>query len=140
MALVTPNEGQLELLSLMLIDTGLTTYDYLVDLYQNNYTPNQGSSAVNFTIANFTGYVQKSFLRSGWTAPTTVSNQAVTTYSGNPLSWVCGATTNTIYGYLVRSSVSGAVLFAEDFGSGIVLNNGLTFQLNLNFSAFGQNP
>lgn len=141
MALVTPNEGQLELLANCVITTGFSGYDYDIDLYQNNYTPDQSSTGSDFTIANFTGYAQVVATRGDFLTPTTVSNQATTSLSLNPLTWTCGATGNTIYGYLVRSSLSGKVLWAELLPSGpYVLTNGQIFELNINFTLFGSNP
>jgi hypothetical protein len=141
MALVTPNEGQLELLANALITSGFTGYDYDIDLFQNNYTPVQGSTASDFTVATFTGYVQVVATRADFVTPTTVSNQATTSLSLNPLTWTCGTTGNTIYGYLVRSSLSGKVLWAELLPSGpYVLTSGQIFQLNININLFGANP
>jgi hypothetical protein len=141
MALVTPNEGQLELLANALITSGFTGYDYWLDLYQNNYTPVQSSTWSNFTVANFTGYSQVSITRAQWATPTTVSNQATTSYSSNPVSWTCGTTGNTIYGYVIRGSLSGKVLWAELLSGGpYTLVNGQDFDLNLNLTLFGSNP
>lgn len=140
MALVTPDEGQLELMANMLITNAFSSYDYLIDLYQNNYTPVQSSTGTDFTIATFTGYSQMSASRSQWATPTTVSDQAFTECTENPFSWTCGATTNTIYGYLVRSSLTGKVLWAELFTTPVVLTNGAIIELNLQITLFGANP
>ena len=141
MSLVTPNEGQLELMANMLITSGFTGYDYLIDLYQNNYTPVQASTASDFTIATFSGYSQVTATRADFVTPTTVSNQATTSLSTNPLTWTCGVTGNTIYGYLVRSALSGKVLWAELLPAGpYTLVDGQIFELNLNITLFGSNP
>lgn len=140
MSLVTPDEGQLELLNNAVIQTGFTGYTYLLDLYQNNYTPVQNSTASDFTIANFSGYSQETITRSQWTAPANVSDQATISCTLNPFTWTCGATTNTLYGYLIRSSITGKVLWAEQFGTSVVLTNGGLFLLNLNLNLYGANP
>jgi hypothetical protein len=140
MALVTPNQGQLELMAFMLIDTSFTGFEFYLDLYSNNYTPVQSSTASNFTIATFAGYSQQTFTRSSWATPTTVSNQAYSTPTGNPFTWTCTSGSQTIYGYLVRSSATGNVLWAELFSSPVNLSTGVVLQLNLQMTLFGENP
>lgn len=140
MALVTPDEGQLELMTNMLITNSFSGYNYEVDLYQNNYTPIQSSTGSDFTIANFTGYSQQTFTRTEWTTPATVSDQAFSQSTENPFTWTCGATGNTIYGYLIRSSATGKVLWAELFATPVVLTNGAIIELNIQITVFGANP
>jgi hypothetical protein len=140
MSLVTPDEGQLELCSLMLIDTSLSSYDYVVDLYVNNYQPAQNSTASDFTIASWTGYLAQTFSRSQWNTPTTIADQAVTTPTVNPFSWTPSGGTGAIYGYLVRSSVTGKVLWAEAFATPYTLAGMTNFNLNLSIALYGANP
>jgi len=137
---VVPNEGSLELASLMLAENASDGFRFLVDLYQNNYTPNQSSTIANFTICDFAGYGQVSFLRSAWSLPTIVSDQAVIEYSYNPISWNNNGVVQYAYGYLVRSSVTNNVLFAEQFAQSQAVTIGSQLSLNLAFQLFGSNP
>ena len=115
MALVVPDEGEIELLKKLLKNTA-DTEDYLLRLYQNNYTPSGATVIADFTEANFTNYAEKTVARNDWATPTTnLSNKAESSVTVQ--SWTCGTVGNTIYGYYVICSVSGKVLWAEKFAS-----------------------
>ena len=135
MALVTPNEGELELLDKMLKDALSVDEGYTLKLYKNDYTPDQSSTGSSFTEADFTSYAAKTLTRTGWGAATTISNKASATYSAQQ-SWTCGTTGNTIYGYYIVAATSGKVLWAERFSSARTLANGdvlnLTPSITLN--------
>lgn len=135
MALVTPDEGELELLDKMLKDALSVDEGYTLKLYKNDYTPIQTSTGTDFTVADFTNYVDKTLTRTGWGAASTVSNKASATY-GTQQSWTCGATGNTIYGYYILGASSGKVLWAERFSSARTLASGdvlnLTPSITLN--------
>lgn len=135
MALVTPDEGELELLDKMLKDALSVDENYLLKVYSNNYTPVQGSTGTNFTAATFTNYVIKTLTRAGWNAATTVSNKATSTY-GTDQVWTCGATGQTVYGYWIEAATSGKVLWGERFTDPLPLSNGfvltITPKLTLN--------
>ena len=117
MALVVPNQGELELLDKMLRDTLSTDENYILHLYKNDYTPVAATTSTDFTEADFTNYVVKTLARATWNAAVTVSGKAESSYGSTPLSWTCGATGNNIYGYWVGGATSNAVLFAEKFGT-----------------------
>ena len=121
MALVVPDEGEIELLKKLLKNT-TDTEDYLLRLYKNNYVPSGTTTATDFTEANFTNYAEKTIARSDWATPTTgVTNKAESEVTLQ--SWTCGTVGNTIYGYYVIGSVSGKVLWAEKFASARVLED-----------------
>jgi hypothetical protein len=134
MALVVPNEGEIELLKKLLINTA-DTESYSLRLFKNDYTPDQSTSLGNFTEADFTNYALKTLARSDWGTPTMdANNKAQSQISVQ--SWTCGLTGNTVYGYYVVGATSGKVLWAERFnvsrslGDGDVLNVTPVFNLS----------
>ena len=129
MALYTPNQGELELLDKMLKDPLVTDENYILRLYQNNYTPDDSSVVGSFTEASFTNYAAVTMTRAGWNASVTVSNKAESSYGSAPLSWTCGASGNTVYGYYVSGATSSVVLWAEKFATSRVLANADVLQL-----------
>lgn len=122
MAMVVPNEGELELLRKMLKDALSVDENYLLKLYRNNYTPDKDTTSTSFTVATFTGYATKTLTRSGWGTPTTVSDKASSTYS-SAQTYTCSSS-DTIYGYYVEGATSGKTLFAEKFASARSLTSG----------------
>lgn len=129
MALYTPNAGELELLDKMLKDPLVTDENYILRLYQNNYTPDDSSVAGSFTEASFTNYAAVTMTRANWNASVTVSNKAESSYGSAPLAWTCGTTGNTVYGYYVSGATSSVVLWAEKFATSRVLANADVLQL-----------
>ena len=123
MPLVTSNLGELELLDKMLKDALSTNENYLLRLYQNNYTPDDASAPGSFTEATFTNYVAMTLTRALWNAAVVVSLKAETSYGTTPLSWTCGASGNTVYGYYVTGATSSILLWAELFATSRVLAN-----------------
>lgn len=129
MALYTPNQGELELLDKMLKDPLVTDENYILRLYQNNYTPDDSSVPGSFTEASFTNYAAVTMTRANWNASVTVSNKAESSYGSAPLAWTCGASGNTVYGYYVSGATSSVVLWAEKFATSRVLANADVLQL-----------
>lgn len=119
--LVLSNVGELELLDKMLKDALAVDENYTLKLFTNNVIPDQSSVAGTFTEATFSGYVAKTLVRSGWSAATTVSNKAQSSYSQQ--SWTCGLTGDTIYGYYVIGETSTVLLWAERFASPRIVAN-----------------
>ena len=137
MALVLANVGEVELLDKMLKDALTTDEDYSLKLFNNDVTPDQSSIASTFTEAAFTGYSAKTLTRSGWSAATTVSNKAQSSYSQQ--SWTCGATGDTIYGYYVIGATSTVLLWAEKFSSARILANSDVLNLTPVFTLNSEN-
>jgi hypothetical protein len=120
MALVTTNAGEVELLNKMLQHTS-DTENYILKLYNNNYTPDMNSTTESFTIAAFSGYSDVTLTRSGWTNSTTVNNKAQSSYAQQ--SWTCGSGSDTVYGYFVVGESSNVCLWAERFATPRTLSN-----------------
>jgi len=116
MALITTDEGELELLDKMLKDALSVDESYTLKLFKNDYTPVAASTGVSFTEATFTNYVAKTLTRAGWGAATTISNAASSTY-GSAQTWTCGASGEIIYGYYIVATTSAKVLWAERFAT-----------------------
>jgi hypothetical protein len=123
MSLYTPLLGELQLLDKMLKKALSTDENYILKLYQNNYTPDGNAAPGSFTEANFTNYAAVTMTRALWNSSTIVSGVAQTSYGSAPLSWTCGASGNTIYGYYVVGATSAVVLWAELFATSRVLAN-----------------
>jgi len=141
MPLVVPNEGEIELLKKLLINTS-DSENYLVRLYNNNPILGNNTTLSDFTEATFTSYAQKTMVRGAsgncWATPTTNgSNQAEST--GTVQSWTCGATGDTVVGYFVVGSSSAKVLWAEAFSSPRVLSSGDILNLTPAFNLTSAN-
>jgi len=105
----------------MLKDALSTDEDFILHLFKNNYTPVDGTTSTDFTEADFTNYTVRTLTRANWNAAVTVSGKAESSYGSSPLSWTCGATGNTVYGYWVQGATSADVCWAERFGTSRVL-------------------
>ena len=140
MALVVPDEGELELLDKMLLDALSVDENYVLKLFKNDFTPANTTSAGSLTEADFTNYAAKTLSRATWNvAVTNGSNKAETSYDTSPQSWTAGTTGNTIYGYYVVGAASTAVLWAERFATARVLSDGDVLNLTPKFTLNSEN-
>jgi hypothetical protein len=118
-ALVVPDVGEVEFLKRMFYQTPT---DLTLKLYKTNVTPAEGDTHTSYTVADFTNYVNKTLTAtqtgSTWAAPSTTSGTSSIAYA--QLSWTCGATGNTVYGYWVQTSTP-TLAFAELFATARVL-------------------
>ena len=112
-----------------------TTFpDYVLKLYNNNYTPGQATVLADFTEATFTGYTGTTFARSAWGAATAnpVTNKGE--ISASQISWTAGSA-ETVYGYYVTSDdVSPVLLWAELFDTSKALQTNDILNITLNFT------
>jgi hypothetical protein len=111
--MVIPNEGKEKLITMCFATPTGTTEDFNVDLYQNNYTPVDGSSLSNFTLATFTGYATVAVARSTFGSASIVSNVAEITSSVSPLFTCSGGSSQTVYGWVMSGQTSGKVYAAQ---------------------------
>ena len=136
MALLIPNAGETRIL-LELLDGGTARENWTLKLFSNNYAPAPADTTGAYTECNFTNYISKTLTRtisgSTWQtitsgAPTAAWNAqaavAKSSYGSSPLSWTCGVTGQTVYGYYVVGATSGVVIFAEAFATPRTLANG----------------
>ena len=140
MAIVTPDQGQIELANCMLVNESYPTYKYLVDLFKNNYTPDQNSAASSFAIADYDGYEQQSFTRDQWSTIVNSAHQALALCSINPFQFSNNGAVQTIYGYLVRSATSGLVLWCERYQMPFVIGAGNCLDQPIGLLLFGSTP
>lgn len=134
---VIPDEGKIILLGRALQTTGaVAAEDYVCDLYQNNYTPVNGSTGSNFTVATFTGYSQVAMPRTDFPAPTG-SGGVVNTTNSVPGAFTCtGGSPQTIYGCYVRGATSGKVVWASIFDATRSMATGATETVTVEIAAF----
>lgn len=112
MSLILCNNGKISLLSSFDAQQSATLK---LRLYQNNYTPVEGSVLGDFTEATFSGYAQATPLVAVDITGPDGTNRWTITWS--QCSWTKnGATGNQIYGYYVLNAAN-QVLFAERFGA-----------------------
>lgn len=122
-SIVTPDEGETELMDKMLKKALTVNEDYLLDLYQNNYTPDQSSTAASFTVSTFGGYSQKILTRSGFNSAVLVGDVAKSQY-GTDQVWTCTSGSENAYGYYIRGATSGKVLWAQRFDAARAMSAG----------------
>lgn len=119
MAIKVPNVGELRLMAILRaqINGGGVT----LRLYQNNYTPVDGSVLADFTECDFDGYAAKTL--TAFTVPILVGGEAY--IAEGPQIWTAtgGVTPNDVYGYYVEDPVDGEVIWAARFtGAPIVVD------------------
>ena len=138
MALVVPNLGELLLLNRMLKLTSISA-SYILKLYKSNTTPDQNSGSNSFTEADFTNYTASTLTRANWNDSVTNGSSAAEASYNATLTWTCGASGNTIYGYWVEDSATSTVLWAERFSSSRVLASGDVLNITPKFTLASEN-
>lgn len=128
MAIVVPDLGKEQLLQWALrealdVDEGL-----ILRLFKNDYTPANDSETADFTEADFGGYAEKPLARTGWNAPSTVSNQGFIEF-GTLQTWTCTSGSNTVYGYYIVTENSNITVWAQRFGTPRTVDSGV--ELNI---------
>lgn len=126
MSLQAPNEGDVQLLTKMLISPLTTDENYTLKLITDTNPIAKTDTSASHTEATFTGYAAKTLTRAGWGTPTTTSNVTTSTYAQQ--SW-SPTTSQTVTGYMVLGATSGKVLWEEMFAAARTLNNGDTLNL-----------
>lgn len=122
--MVIPNEGKLKWLDWAVRDTGPGLEGLSIDLYTNDYTPVDGSSSANFTLATFTGYAQELLARTDFGAPSIVADVAEIVSAVVPTFTCTGGASQTCYGWVAHSTTSGKVMAAQRFDAARVMSAG----------------
>lgn len=130
MNMVIPNAGKQKWLAWALADDGTTLEEFTVELYQNDYTPVDGSLLANFTPADFTGYAAVFLARSGFSAPVIVANVAESTHVTVPEYECTGGSPQTVYGWVMYGSTSNVAVAAQRFDSPRVMASGSVERLD----------
>jgi len=137
-ALIVTNDGELELLDKALKDALSVDENLTLKLFKTDVTPTATSVEGDFTEADFTNYTSKTLTRAGWNAAATVGGKAEAEY-GTVQTWTCGASGNTIYGYLIIGATSNVLLWAEKLATERVLSDGSTYNLTVKFTLNSEN-
>ncbi|WP_165072117.1 hypothetical protein [Paludisphaera rhizosphaerae] len=126
--IITPNEGELQLLSDLL--TGGTLENWSLRLFTNAVTVTEASTLTDFTIATFTGYTSATLTRGSWGTPASgtpsgswsaeasvaeasYAEQTFTNSSASPVA---------IKGYIIVGATSGKVIRACRFETDQTIN------------------
>ena len=127
MALLVPDIGERELRDKMLKDALTVDEDLTLKLYKTDVTPAEGDTAASYTVADFTGYVNKTLTRAGWAAAAT--NAGTTDSSYAQQTWTNTGAAQTSFGYYVIAVTSTLLLWAEKVAASRTLNTSDTLNL-----------
>jgi len=128
MLMVVPDEGKEYWLAVALGQRAAEDID--VELYSNNYTPVDGSTAANFTPATFTGSGVKTVAVGDWAPAAVVANVAETVGTPAP-AWTCsGGGGELIYGWYMVTSDDDTTLAAQKFDVPRNMTTGATEELD----------
>lgn len=117
MCLVVPIEGEKRLLDMAVDGDSFT--DVRLGVYKNDYTPVSGSVFADFTAANFSGYAVAT---PSFSAATTVNGRGeIIDSAARDFTHNGGGTSNTCYGYYVYDNANSKILWAERFGSALLM-------------------
>lgn len=119
MTVKVPNEAERNVLDIILTSPTIITGGEL-RLYKNDYTPVAGSTAADFTEADYSGY---EFQTPGFTTPFTENGEAKALSGGVLFVHNGGGTSNTIYGYYFVWPDPDIVIYAERFDSSKSMGN-----------------
>jgi hypothetical protein len=114
MALNVSNPAELRLLTILIAAWG--TLD--VRLFKNNYTPDDTSTAANFTPADYSGAVTEN---PTWGTPATDGSGRAYTLSDTLSFPVASSGTQTVYGWYATDA-GGNYLFGMRFGSAVTVS------------------
>jgi hypothetical protein len=126
MALVVPDEGEVQLLKLL---TGASAQeDYTLKLYTNAGPPAETDTSASYTEVSGFGYASISLVHGvGWTCSTTAGVSAAV-YAQQTFTFTSGPV--TVNGYYIVGATSGKVLWAEAFsGAAAIPAGGGTIQV-----------
>jgi hypothetical protein len=104
-----PDEGEEDML-----DT-LFAGDKSLRLFQNNFTPNNASVLLDFTVADFAGYANITLTGGSWT--TTPGAPSVAAYAEQTFTRTTTGAVQTIYGYYIVNAGGTKVWAYEKFAT-----------------------
>jgi hypothetical protein len=127
MTLLAPNVGVQEILKRALNFSA--TGDVKLHLFQNDYTPVEGSTVANLTEATWTGYAIKTLTGASWTVTNADPSEA--SYAIQTFTSSAGSQNQANYGYYITDSANSILLWAERFTDGpyTIVNNGDTISV-----------
>jgi hypothetical protein len=107
MALVTSNEGEVAMLTLIMASNPV------LHLYTNNVTPGATDTVATYTEEDDASYAEVTLSSGSWTIEPS-GGEGTAPY---PQQAISIATTTTIYGYFVTNTAGTTLLWAERFSS-----------------------
>lgn len=114
MAFVVPNEGEAQMLNLILGKTA--TENLTLKLFTNNVTPAETDNAATYTEAAGNGYAAISLVAADWTVTAGTGAPGTTTaVTANKVFTLTGV--GSYYGYYIVGATSGKLYLAEAFGA-----------------------
>lgn len=96
------------------VDTA-TVEALVVRLYTNDFTPDRSSSFADFTEATFSGYVEKTLVRSAWNPAAIAGHTGRILLAGTTLEWTPLVGGEVLYGVYVIGAVSLSLYAARRF-------------------------
>ena len=123
MALLMPNDG--ECIALEALVNKTAPQDQKLLLYKSNTTPAETDTTATYTAADFTGYADISLSGASWGAASAGAPSSIA-YAQQTFTSSAGSQNQPVYGYLVKQTTSGKLLWAERFTDGpyTIVNNG----------------
>ncbi len=117
-------QSSAQILALQAFLNSATPQSQTLNLYVNNVTPAETDTAASYTAATGGGYAAISLAGASWTY--TSGTPSYGSYAQQTWTFTGALTTNpTIYGYYVTQTTSGAIMWAERFGTSFTpANNG----------------
>lgn len=129
MNMVMPDEGKADVLDeLFRLTSSRPTWTLY--LFSSNTTVGDASTFSDFTIATFTGYSNISIARADWSAATVSSNIGNITKTTAPTFSCTGGSAQNVYGWILRSAISGKIWFGQNFDTPINMVNGATLAID----------
>jgi len=120
MALLVPDEGEVQLLKVML--GVVVAEDILLKLYTNAGPPAEGDTSASYTEVSGFGYAAITLTKgAGWTVSTSAGTSSAS-YAQQQFSFSSGPV--TVNGYYMVGVTSGKVLWAEQFSSAAAIPAG----------------
>jgi hypothetical protein len=121
-ALVVPDEGEVELLRRMLKPAAGDSLPLKLRLFTALAAPpGNGSTLADVTEATFAGYVEKDLDPTVWAPPMSVANVAQTQYGATFLTWLASAGSQVVTGYYVTNNPGTKLLWLELFIAGVTV-------------------
>ena len=126
--MVIPNEAKLKWLSRMISPAGHE--DLILGLYQNNYTPVDGSSFLDFAPSTFAGYNEIAIVAADWSLPVIIANVGYLALPVAPAFTSTDVGGHLAYGWYLREDTSDTIMAAQRFAAARNMINGQTETLN----------
>lgn len=122
MTLLVPDAG--ESLALQNFLNKAAPQDQKFVLFKSNTTPAETDTTATYTAADFTGYADAALTGANWTISGTAPTSAG--YAQQTFTSSADQTAQNVYGYLVKQTTSGTLMWAERFTNGpyVIANNG----------------